>query len=84
MNICMIGRLCRPGLRRLLSEFGWNGICSDKDAERIEQLRCGCVPILTSSAAHASRGLNRSACAGRAVGFNYASIGRSCGPELFS
>ena len=46
MNIFMIGA-GYVGLvsAACFSEFGWNVICFDKGAERIEQLRCGCVPI---------------------------------------
>ena len=108
MNICVAGSV---GLvsAACLSEYGWNGICFDKDAEPIEQLRCGCcVPIyeprrdellqrnwvgrisFSTEFPLAVGKARRRACrscqclqAG-AVGFNYASIGRSCGPELLS
>ena len=46
MDICMIGA-GYVGLvsAACFSEFGWNVTCTDKDAERIEQLRRGSVPI---------------------------------------
>ncbi|MBK5197474.1 MAG: UDP-glucose/GDP-mannose dehydrogenase family protein [Methyloceanibacter sp.] len=46
MNICMIGA-GYVGLvsAACFSEFGWKVACTDKDAEKIEQLRGGHVPI---------------------------------------
>ncbi|HET7448906.1 MAG TPA: UDP-glucose/GDP-mannose dehydrogenase family protein, partial [Methyloceanibacter sp.] len=46
MNICMIGA-GYVGLvsAACFSEFGWNVTCTDKDADKIEQLRRGSVPI---------------------------------------
>jgi len=46
VNICMIGA-GYVGLvsAACFSEFGWKVACTDKDAERIEQLRGGHVPI---------------------------------------
>ena len=46
MNICMIGA-GYVGLvsAACLSEFGWKLACTDKDASRIDQLRCGRAPI---------------------------------------
>ena len=46
MNICMIGA-GYVGLvsAACFSEFGWKVTCTDKDAEKIEQLRGGHVPI---------------------------------------
>jgi UDPglucose 6-dehydrogenase len=46
VNICMIGA-GYVGLvsAACFSEFGWNVTCTDKDADKIEQLRRGSVPI---------------------------------------
>ena len=46
MNICMIGA-GYVGLvsAACFSEFGWNVVCVDNDAEKVEQLRAGEVPI---------------------------------------
>jgi UDPglucose 6-dehydrogenase len=46
VNICMIGA-GYVGLvsAACFSEFGWNVTCTDKDAERIQQLHRGSVPI---------------------------------------
>jgi UDPglucose 6-dehydrogenase len=46
VNICMIGA-GYVGLvsAACFSEFGWNVTCTDKDADKIEQLRRGSVPM---------------------------------------
>jgi len=46
VNICMIGA-GYVGLvsAACFSEFGWNVVCVDNDAEKVEQLRAGEVPI---------------------------------------
>ena len=46
MNICMIGA-GYVGLvpAACFSEFGWNVTCIDKDADKIEQLSRGYMPI---------------------------------------